>query len=88
VSHVDTYSNLAVRRRDVLLVRAWWDAMMTTMNRRRQHRDRRAKPDSDIASVFKIGLHTALAMFFLAVLLCMLVLGQPFIDATFGFLWR
>lgn len=61
---------------------------MVTQYRRRQYRDRRAKPDSDIASVFKIGLHTALAMFFLAVLLMVLVLGQPFVDATFGFLWR
>lgn len=58
--------------------------MITTMHRRRQYRDRRAKPDSDIASVFKIGLHTALAMFFLAVLLMVLFLGQPFVNLFLG----
>lgn len=61
---------------------------MTTNYRRRQYRDRRAKPDSDIASVFKIGLHTALAMFFLAVLLMTIFMGQSFVDATFGIFWR
>lgn len=57
---------------------------MVTQYRRRQYRDRRAKPDSDIASVFKIGLHTALAMFFLAVLLCSIFLGDSFVNVFLG----
>ena len=82
---MDTTRNLAVRRRDVLPVRAWWDAMMTTMHKRRRWRDRHRHAESDLVADLKTGLHLGLAMTFLALLLLVLFMGQGFVDAAFSF---
>lgn len=57
---------------------------MTTNYRRRQYRDRRTFAKSDLVADLKIMVNLALALTFLALLLLVLFLGQPFINALFG----
>jgi hypothetical protein len=57
--------------------------MMVTQHRRRQWRDKR-KPPSDFVSDLKIGLHVALTMFFLGMLLIVVFIGQPAVNAFLG----
>ena len=57
---------------------------MTTNYRRRQWRDRRTFAQSDLVADLKTGLHLALALTFLALLLLVLFLGSGFVNVIFG----
>jgi hypothetical protein len=62
-------------------------SVMTTLHRRRQWRDKRKPPTPEelARADWLIGLHCILCAFFLALLLMVVFVGQPSINAFFSF---
>lgn len=68
-------------------IRSWVLAVMSTMHRRRQWRDKRHHP-ATLAELMKanamIGIHCALAGIFTVLIILVALLGQDFVNLFFG----